>query len=387
MRFDFDTPIDRRGTNSVKWDENPDVLPLWIADMDFRTAPCIIEALRKKVEHGNFGYTLIPDGYYNAVSEWFGKRHGWKIERDWIVPVDGIVPATSIAIKALTEPGDEVIMHIPAYNCFFSSIRNTGCILSGSPLKYEDGRYSMDFEDIERRCSSPRAKAFILCNPHNPSGRLWTREELERLSEICRRHSVTVISDEIHCEIVPPGSSYVPYATVSPEAAMDSITFASPTKPFSIPGVAIANIISKNPDYRKRMDRVINDWEHCDMNQFGVVALEAAYSEDGAAWLDEMNAYVHENYLFLKDKLGKSLPQLHVCELESTYLAWVDCSSIQGASTEEICSSLIEKEKVWINSGSTYGDGRFVRINLGCPRVILEDALGRIISGFKRYIS
>ena len=211
MRYDFDTVIPRRGTSSVKWDRIPDVIPMWVADMDFRTAPCILEALAKKVEHGIFGYTQVLDTYYDAEIEWFRRRHGWEIKREWIRPIGGLVPAASVALKAITEPGDEVIVQVPAYNCFFNNVKNTGCRISENRLVYSDGAYSIDFEDFERRCRT--AKAFLLCNPQNPVGRLWTREELERMGDICLRYGVTVISDEIHCDIVPPGSAYTPFAS------------------------------------------------------------------------------------------------------------------------------------------------------------------------------
>ncbi len=381
--FDFTTEAAPRGTCSVKWDGcDEGVIPMWVAEMDFPAAPCILEALRKRVDKGVFGYTEVPGSYYDAVVDWFGRRHGWKVSRDQIIPVQGIVPATSIAIKALTEPGDKVVFNVPAYNCFFHNITNQGCELSGSALVWnaEQKRYEMDFEDIERRCADPAAKVFLLCNPHNPSGRLWSREELLRLGQICFRHGVKVVSDEIHCEITAPGLSYVPFASISEEFARNSISFVSPTKGFNLAGVQIANIISANEDFRARMDRVINIWEHCDVNQFGIVALQAAYSDEGAAWLSQMNAIVHGNYLALSSLFEKEFPAVRVPVLEATYLLWLDFSplDLDGKTVSEY---LLANNKVRINDGEMYGGPGCCRINLACPEATMKEGLRRIAEG------
>lgn len=381
--FDFTTEAAPRGTCSVKWDGcDEGVIPMWVAEMDFPAAPCILEALRKRVDKGVFGYTEVPGSYYDAVVDWFGRRHGWKVSRDQIIPVQGIVPATSIAIKALTEPGDKVVFNVPAYNCFFHNITNQGCELSGSALVWnaEQKRYEMDFEDIERRCADPAAKVFLLCNPHNPSGRLWSREELLRLGQICLRHGVKVVSDEIHCEITAPGLSYVPFASISEEFARNSISFVSPTKGFNLAGVQIANIISANEDFRARMDRVINIWEHCDVNQFGIVALQAAYSEEGAAWLSQMNAIVHGNYLALCSLFEKEFPAVRVPVLEATYLLWLDFSPL-GLDGKTVSEYLLANNKVRINDGAMYGGPGCCRINLACPEATMKEGLRRIAEG------
>ena len=381
MKYSFDTVVPRRGTSSVKWDRIPDVLPMWVADMDFKAAPCILEALQHKLDHGIFGYTQVPDRYFDAEIEWFRRRHGWEIKREWILPVGGLVPAASVAIKALTDPGDEVIVQVPAYNCFFNNVKNTGCRISENRLVYSDGAYSIDFEDFERRCRT--AKVFLLCNPQNPVGRLWTREELERMGGICMKYGVAVISDEIHCDIVPPGKAYTPFAAIKPEFADHCVSFNSPTKCFNLAGLLISNIVASNPDILHRIEKVICDWEHRDLNQFGVAALPAAFSEEGELWLNEMNAYVHGNFLYLKDRLKEELPMFPVLELEATYLVWVDCSAL-SVSTKELEQSLILNEKVWVNSGTMYGDDRFIRINIACPRSVLEQGLDRIIAGIRR---
>ncbi|MBQ9549069.1 MAG: pyridoxal phosphate-dependent aminotransferase [Bacteroidales bacterium] len=385
MNFDFDTVIPRRGSDSVKWDLRPDVLPMWVADMDFRAAPCIIEALQRKVDHGVFGYTHIPDSFYAAVRGWFSDRHGWAIGPQAIIPISGLVPAASIALEALGCRGGKVVMHTPAYNCFFSNIRNTGGILADSPLVQDRAtrKFRIDFDAFEQTCSDPEVKAFLLCNPHNPTGRLWSREELERLGDICLRHGIPVISDEIHCEITAPGTSYTPFASIKAEFAQNCISLVSPSKSFNIAGLQAACMVCERPDWRERIDRVINDWEHCDLNPLGVAALQAAYTPEGAEWLEGMRRRVFDNFQILKDRFERELPQCPVTELEATYLAWIDCSAL-SLSGKQIEEELITHEKVWINGGGIYGDDRFIRINIACPEATLQDGLDRILKGLNR---
>ena len=381
--YDFDTIIPRRGTNSIKWDARPPfdadtegVIPLWVADMDFKAAPFIIDVLRKRVEHGVFGYVCVPDSYYEAVCRWFSGRHGWKVEKDWIIYTTGVVPALSAAVKALSKPGEKVILQSPVYNCFFSSVRNNGCEILDVPLLYHDGTYSYDFDGLERACADPAAKVMLLCNPHNPAGRVWTREELARVGDIARRHGVTVVSDEIHCEIVMPGYTYTPFASVSPENQACCVTLCSPSKSFNTASLQIANIITPNPEWRKLIDRAINVNEICDVNPFGVLALEAEYSPKGAEWLKELNQYIYDNYLLLRKKLS----DWTVCKLEGTYLPWVDVSSL-GLPTEKIEEELLRNYKVWVNAGAMYGTEGFIRINLATPRSVLAEGLDRVSRG------
>lgn len=381
--YDFDTIIPRRGTNSIKWDARPPfdadtegVIPLWVADMDFKAAPFIIDVLRKRVEHGVFGYVCVPDSYYEAVCRWFSGRHGWKVEKDWIIYTTGVVPALSAAVKALSKPGEKVILQSPVYNCFFSSVRNNGCEILDVPLLYHDGTYSYDFDGLERACADPAAKVMLLCNPHNPAGRVWTREELARVGDIARRHGVTVVSDEIHCEIVMPGFTYTPFASVSPENQACCVTLCSPSKSFNTASLQIANIITPNPEWRKLIDRAINVNEICDVNPFGVLALEAEYSPEGAEWLKELNQYIYDNYLLLKEKLS----DWPMCKLEGTYLPWVDVSSL-GIPSEKIEEELLRNYKVWVNAGAMYGTEGFIRINLATPRSVLAEGLDRVSRG------
>ena len=382
MKYDFDKITQRRGTNSYKWDSTDDkeVLPMWVADMDFPTAPCIINALEKRVEHGIFGYTRVPEEYYDAVISWFSRRHQWQIERDWFIYTSGVVPALSAVIKALANEGDNVLTLTPVYNCFFSSIRNNGCKLSSCALKYENNTFSIDFDDLERRAADPKTPLLLLCNPHNPSGRVWTREELQRIGDICIKHNVIVVSDEIHCEIVHPGYKYIPFASISEEFKKHSVTCISPSKAFNIAGLQIANIIVENDEWRQRIDKAININEVCDVNPFGVIATIAAYNE-GEEWLNQLLQYIHGNYLFFKDYCEEHLPQLPVAPLEGTYLAWMDCRSLNIPS-EELEEELMKKAKLWLNAGSMYGkEGEgFMRWNLACPRQLVKEGLERFSS-------
>lgn len=383
MRYDFDKLISRRGTNSYKWDsaKSGEVLPMWVADMDFQTAPAIIDALHERVDHGIFGYTLVPDSYYEAVTGWFRRRHGWKIDRDWMIYTSGVVPAISAVIKALTSPGDKVLLQTPVYNCFFSSVRNNGCEIVSSPLLKSGDTYVMDFDDLERKAADEKVKVMLLCNPHNPVGRVWSREELLRVGEICIRHGVMVISDEIHCELVFPGHHYTPFASISEDFLRNSVTCISPSKAFNIAGLQIANIVCADADRRQGIDRAININEVCDVNPFGVVATIAAYRE-GGEWLRELTHYLMQNYDYLKAWFEQHLPQFPVTKLEGTYLVWVDCS-VLGLTSDRIVQELLEKEHVWVNPGSMYGQDEegYIRINIACPRSRLAEGLERLKQG------
>lgn len=378
MQYDFDKIIPRRGTNTVKWDTCPDpeLLPLWVADMDFQTAPCVIEALRKRVEHGVFGYVRVPESYYDAIINWFSRRHGWTMQREHILYTSGVVPAIAAILQSLTLKGDKVMVQTPVYNCFYSCIRNAGCELVANPLIYEDQTYRIDFDDFERKIVEKGVKVFILCNPHNPAGRVWTREELTRIGDICLRHDVFVISDEIHNEIVMPGFHYTPFASLKPDFANQSAVCTSPSKSFNIAGLQIANITVANARVRAIIDKGININETCDVNPFGVEALQAAYSPEGEVWLEELLSYLHGNYKFLCDFFANRLPQIPVTHLEGTYLVWIDCS-ILGLSSTKLEAILRSQAHIWFTAGDVYDPARneFLRINLACPRSILSDAL------------
>ena len=394
--YNFDELVERRGTGCVKWDESPsdEVIPLWVADMDFRVAPAIQEAIRKRAEHGVFGYNIVPESYYEAVISWFHRRHQWEIKRQWILYTTAVVPAMSCVIKALTMPGEKVLILSPAYNCFFSSIKNNGCEVLECGLQFTVDSLQLntesadkssvnrklltvniDWVDFEAKCADEKTTLFLLCNPHNPAGRVWTREELQRMYDICKKHGVKVVSDEIHCELIMPGYQFVPFGTITD----DCVVMNSPSKNFNTAGLQIANIICSHPSWRRRIDRAININEVCDVNPFGIVALQAAYNES-EDWLDELCQYLWGNYQVLCDFIDKNLPQWKVCRLEGTYLPWVDVSAM-GIPVDTLCQRLLQEAKVWINPGTMYGPQTgqgYVRFNIATQRSRLIEALERI---------
>lgn len=386
MKYNFDSINNRVGTNSVKWDIHPNVIPLWVADMDFQVLPELKEALSKRVDEGIFGYTLVPESYYEAIINWFDRRHHWHIDRSWILYTSGVIPAMAAALKAFTLPGEKVLIQTPVYNCFFSSIANCGCEPVENELVREGNTYRIDFADFENKCADPKTTVFLLCNPHNPAGRVWTKEELERMNEICMRHDVKVISDEIHCELIMPGYTFVPFASVSEACADNSVILNSPTKNFNIAGLQIANIICKNRQWLRRIDRAVNINETCDVNPFGVIALQEAYNK-GAEWIDELNTYLYDNYKALKDFFHEELPKLEVLKLEGTYLVWVDITALEFTS-DEVADKLLKEAKVWVNSGTMYGRKAgqgYLRINIATPRATLMEGLkrmGRLLSQY-----
>ena len=386
MIYDFDEIVERRGTGCVKWDEEApcqggcrippeEVIPLWVADMDFRAAPAILEAVRKRAEHGIFGYNIVPESYYEAVISWFRRRHQWSIQRQSILYTTAVVPAMSCVIKASTMPGEKVLILSPAYNCFFSSIKNNGCEVLESPLQVSGDSFEVDWNDFELKCADEKTTLFLLCNPHNPSGRVWTREELTKMNDICRKHGVMVASDEIHCELVMPCYTFVPFGTITE----DCVVMNSPSKNFNTAGLQIANIICPHPSWRRRIDRAININEVCDVNPFGIVALQAAYNES-EDWIDQLNKYLLCNYQLLCDYVAEHIPSWRVCRLEGTYLPWVDVSAM-GIPVEELCDRLLTQGRVRVNPGTMYGPetGKgYIRLNIACPRSVLKEGLERI---------
>ena len=391
MNYNFDEIIERRGTGCVKWDEKPptlptlnaerstkEILPLWVADMDFAVAPAIQEAVKRRAEHPIFGYTHVQEDYYAAVINWFRSRHSWHIKREWMLYTTGVVPAITVTLKALTTPGENVLILSPDYNCFYSSIHNSGCQVAESVLRLDPDqqeRFSVDWQDFETLCADEKTTVFLLCNPHNPTGRVWTEEELQQMADICHRHHVSIVSDEIHCELIMPGNTFVPMGTVDDTA----VILNSPSKAFNIAGLQMANIICKDADTRRRINRYINIHEVCDVNPFAPEAVKAAYNESGE-WLDAMNSYVWENYKALVLFCNEHMPHWHVMPMEGTYLVWVDVSACCD-SVATYCEQLIDKAKVWLNPGTMYGpisgEG-YLRINIACPRSLLMEALERV---------
>jgi len=393
MDYNFDEIIDRRGSGSVKWDLVPDALPMWIADMDFRVAPEIREAVQKRLDHGIFGYQLLPDDYYDAIAGWFSRRHGWTgIKKEQVIATTGVIAAYSACLKAFTVPGDKVIVQTPCYNAFFPAIRNNKCEELHNPLIYRDGTYSIDWDDLELKAKDPRAKVFLLCNPQNPAGRVWTREELTRIGEICLRNGLVVVSDEIHCELTYPGHDYTPFATLPDEISFNCAVCCSPTKAFNIAGIQIANVIARDPEKVKKIDRAINDNECCDVNVFGVASLIAAYTK-GEAWLDALRKYLRANAEFVYDFLRRELPGVRALPLEGTYLMWLDFRSakhpdepLEGFS-ERFARHLTENAGLLMSTGTIYGPSGegFERLNIACPRKTLEEGLRRLKKGYQSY--
>lgn len=377
----FDKAVNRRGTNCVKHDEmeSDDIIPLWVADMDFETAPVVMDALRKRMEHGCFGYTHVPESYYAATINWFERRHALHLEREWFIYTIGVVPAISAIIKAATQPGDGVVVMTPVYNCFFSSIRNNGCHMVESPLTLVNNRYEIDWQNFEEKCALEESKVFLLCNPHNPAGRVWTREELHRMGEICQRHGVLVVDDSIHCEFVRKPHRYTAFASAS---NAKSVTCLSPSKCFNIAGLQIANIICSDAELRQKIDRAININEVCDVNPFGVIALQAAYSTEGELWVNDLVDYIYDNASAAEAFIAKELPQWRTVKLEGTYLLWVDISAT-GMNADEYAEHLLRDAHVYVNTGTMYAGGgttgdKYIRINLATQRARLMEAFERI---------
>lgn len=382
-RYDFDRLYNRRGSNCVKWDSSADenMLPMWVADMDFPAAPAIIDAVKRRAAEGIYGYVRIPDCYYDSVRRWFANRHGWRIENNSdIIYIPGIVPALCTLVNALVPEHKGVIFQSPAYNCFFSSVEENNRRMAVNPLlrvDKEDGfTFRIDFEGLEKLAADPDNELLIFCNPHNPTGRVWSRGELIRVSDICRRHGVTVVSDEIHCEIVHPGFDYVPFATIDP----DCVTCCSPTKGFNIAGLMVSNIVTRRADLREKIKKEIKANEANNANPFGIVALQAAY-DDGADWLDALNGYLNDNFLYLRKELNRRMPALKICNSEATYLAWVDVMGL-GISADEVEAKAKADGHVWVNSGRMYGDGQYIRINYACPRPLLAEGIDRFCRVF-----
>lgn len=390
MIYDFNKEIERRGTNCVKWDEAEEgVLPLWVADMDFETAPCVQEAILQRAQHGVYGYNLVPESFYDAIIWWNSHRHGWTPRREWMLYTSGVVPAISAIIKGLCRPGEGVLFFTPAYNCFFSSVRNNGCRLLEFPLTWasSDECYTIDFEGLEKMIVREKPRLLLLCNPHNPTGRVWTHEELETLAQLCCRHDVIVLSDEIHCEFVDPelGRRYQPFAPIAEKSGCSWVIANAPNKAFNIAGLQTAYIVASDKDFRTRIDRAINDNEVCDINCFSFVALQAAYTPEGEEWLDQLVAYIYANYRFFRETMKAARPELPIAHLEGTYLAWVDvsswaCQPPYDGSSERLAAELRLQRKVWINGGEMYGQGGFLRVNLATQRSRLAEALRRILS-------
>lgn len=384
MSFDFDEPVDRRNTSSLKYDfavrrgKPADVLPLWVADMDFRTPPEVRETLRKAADFGIFGYSESLAPYFEAVRRWYARYFGWELSRNWLVKTPGVVFALCTAIRALTAEGDAVMLQQPVYYPFMESVESNGRRLVVSELQNRDGRYEIDFADFERKLTEERVKLFLLCSPHNPVGRVWTRAELETIGDLCARHGVFVVSDEIHADIVYPGHRHFVFASLKPAYAEISVTCTSPSKTFNLAGLQISNIFIPNRELRHRFKEEIAKTGYSQAGAMGLAACQAAY-EHGRPWLEALLRYLEENIAFARDFLQSRIPRIRLVEPEGTYLLWLDCRAL-GLGAEELEDLVANRAGLWLDRGAVFGpcgEG-YERINVACPRATLERALTRL---------
>lgn len=381
----FDKTVDRRGTCSLKWDVKEGELPMWVADMDFETAPAVKEAVAERAAHGAYGYNVLPDEWYDAICSWWKDRHGTVIRRDELCFCTGAVPAISCLVKRLTNIGDEVVVMTPAYDIFFHSIENAGRHTVESPLAYDGESYAIDFDDLAEKLSRPLVRLLILCDPHNPTGNIWTKEELARIGELCKAHGVTVISDELHCDLTDPGFDYVPFASASDTCAEVSITCISASKAFNLAGLQSAAVWSRNKNLLDIAVRGLNSDELAEPNSFAAVATAAAFGK-GGGWLDELRAYLAENKRLAREYVSREISGARAVASHATYLVWIDMSRITDDSAY-LASFIREKTGLYLSDGSRYrGDGRrFLRLNAACPRSVLEDGLARLERGLRLY--
>lgn len=386
MNYDFDKPVNRRGTLSMKWDVAENELPMWVADMDFETTPEIQDAIRKRANHGAFGYTLIPDEWYESIQNWWEVRHQFRLEKDWLVFCTGVVPAISSAVRKLTTPAEKVVLLTPVYNIFFNSVVNNGRYVVECPLSYDGECYEVDFEALEEVLSDPQTTMLIFCNPHNPVGKIWTKETMEQIGELCWKYHVVVISDEIHCELTDPGKSYVPFASVSEKCRKNSITCIAPTKTFNLAGLQTAAVMVPDETLRHKIWRALNTDEAAEPNVFAMTGSIAAYQK-GGPWLDALRDYLYENKQTAREFIKSELPDLHLVSSEATYLLWIDCRKITKDS-EKLAVFLRKKTGLYLSAGKQYGktgEG-FLRMNIACRKEVLKDGLQRLKDGITLYI-
>lgn len=384
MKYNFDEITDRRSTNSLKWEVCENELPMWVADMDFKTAPEVQDAIMKRAAHGVFGYSVVPDEWAESYVEWWKKMHGFTMDKDWLVFCTGVVPAISAAVRKLTTPAEKVLIQTPVYNIFFNSIINNGRYVIESPLVYDGRGYSIAFDRLEEELSDPQTTLMILCNPHNPVGKLWDRETLQRIGELCKKHGVTVISDEIHCDITAPGREYVPFAAASEVCAQISVTCMAPTKTFNMAGLQTAAVMIPNKGLRHKLWRALNTDEVAEPNAFAVDATVAAFRH-GAEWVNELRQYIYDNKCTALEYINAEIPGLKVCNSEATYLMWLDFSEITDETSELLAQKIRQETGLYLSAGEEYGacGMHFLRMNVACPRAVMLDGLERLKKYFK----
>ena len=388
MPVNFDKYVERRGTDCVKYDfavergKPADVLPLWIADMDFRIPEQVTQALIKRCEHGIFGYSDTKEDYFLALENWFKTNHNWQVEPQWLVKTPGVVFAFFMAIRAFTNEGDSVIIQQPVYHPFEAGIKANNRNMVISRLLYKDGRYQMDYEDFEDKVIKNKVKLFIACNPHNPVGRVWTKEELEKIGDICIKHNVLIVSDEIHQDFIYKGHKHIVFASIKPEFSQNTITCTAPSKTFNIAGLQASNIFIANKDIRRKFKTEIIKTGYGEINPLGAIACKTAYNE-GRDWLDQLLVYLNGNFDFLRSFLKEKMPQVKLVEPDGTYVAWLDFSGL-GLSADQLDDIITNKAKLWLDPGRKFGEGgdQFQRINMACPRSTLKEALEKLANAF-----
>ena len=385
MSYDFSKLTNRFDSYSMKWDVAPQVLPMWVADMDFETAPEIVEALHNRVNHKIFGYNIVPDEFFESIQHWWKKRHHFLMEKEWMMFCTGVVPAISSIVRKLTTVGENILIQAPVYNIFYNSILNNGRHVLSSDLIYDGHEYTIDFEDLEKKLALPQTTMMILCNPHNPIGKIWSQETLKRIGDLCARHHVLVVSDEIHCDIIAPGREYIPFASGSKTNLNNSITCIAPTKAFNLAGLQSACIVVENEVIRQKVNRGINTDEVAEPNSFAITAAMSAFNY-GEKWLDELNIYIQNNKQIACQYIEENLPMLHVVYSEATYLLWIDCSKVTDDSVE-LVEAIKKKTGLYLSDGYEYGENgkAFVRMNVACPQMRLMDGLKRLREGVIDY--
>lgn len=384
MKSIFDKHVNRRNTGSMKWDVSEGELPMWVADMDFETAPEIKEAIIRRAEQGVFGYTLIEDEWYQAYQDWWESRHGFRIEKEWLIFCTGVVPAISSIVRKMTTVGENVVVMTPVYNIFFNSILNNGRKVQESRLRYENGVYHIDFEDLEEKLADPQTTMLILCNPHNPIGKIWDRETLALIGELCVKYHVLVVSDEIHCDLTKPEREYIPYASVSDICKFNSITCVAPTKAFNLAGIQTAAVIIPNENIRHKVNRGLNTDEIAEPNVFAAIAPVAAF-EYGSIWLNKLRNYLWENRMYAEDYIKTEIPDVSAVKAEATYLLWIDCRQVLGNSSE-LCRFLRKETGLYLSDGKEYRNGEgFLRMNLACQSEKVIDGMEKLKQGIEKY--
>ena len=384
-KYDFDKKLDRSASWSLKWDVKENELPMWVADMDFETAPEIKEALSERLSEGAYGYTIVPDEWYNAYISWWSERHGLSIKKEELIFSTGVIPTISSTVRKLTTPNENVVITTPVYNVFFNCIRNNGArVLESRLIEREDG-FFIDFDDLEKKLSDPQTSLFLLCNPQNPSGRIWTKEELSRIGDLCKKYGVTVLSDEIHCDIVDPGKSYVPFASASDVCSEISITAIAPSKAFNMAGMCSSAVFVRDPVLRHKVWRQLNTDECGEPSFLAVTAAIAAFSS-GSGWLSEMNDYVYKNKLFAEDFIRRNIPDVRMVHSEATYMIWLDLRDITKGRAD-LASFIRKHTGLFVSKGEIYGLGGegHLRINLACPRSTVVDGMERLKKGIEIY--